>query len=243
MNHIIYTSEQRAAIQANLHNLRAHYLQQIKKQVKIKLILLAVIVVLIISLIGSWIAFSIILHRETEQLRIAMYLNENVVPLGFDNCEPEEVSAEEPYELITYHEKMLPLQSTGAFKTYMDWRTITSPSSLQHALQRLAVTDAKGFRTYKGRYLVAMGTYYADKVGKEFRVTLDSGRVFHVIVGDIKQNNHTDPHNQYVPGNGNIIEFIVDSRIISAEARNRGDISSLGFEGSIIKIEEVLYHE
>ena len=134
----------------------------------------------------------------------------------------------------------LPEDADGSFKTYMDYKKITNKSSRQWHLQQLAYTDSEGFRKFNDSYLVAVGTYYADEVGKEFRVTLDSGIVFHAMVGDIKQDIHTDANNQYVPMNGNIVEFIVDVDKLDELTKKLGNVSNSGFEGSIIKIEEVV---
>ncbi len=134
----------------------------------------------------------------------------------------------------------LPEDADGSFKTYMDYRKITNKSSRQWHLQQLAYTDSEGFRKFNGSYLVAVGTYYADEVGKEFRVTLDSGIVFYAMVGDIKQDIHTDTNNQYMTMNGNIMEFIVDVDKLDELTQKLGNVSNSGLEGSIIKIEEVV---
>ena len=134
----------------------------------------------------------------------------------------------------------LPEDADGSFKTYMDYEKITNKSSRQWHLQQLAYTDSEGFRKFNDSYLVAVGTYYADEVGKEFRVTLDSGIVFHAIVGDIKQDIHTDANNQYVTTNGNIVEFIVDVDKLDGLTKKLGNVSNSGLEGSIIKIDEVV---
>lgn len=134
----------------------------------------------------------------------------------------------------------LPDEADGSFKTYMDYRMITDKSSRQWHLQQLAYTDSEGFRKFSGSYLIAVGTYYADEVGKEFRITLDSGIVFHAMVGDIKQDIHTDANNQYVTSNGNIVEFIVDVDKLDVLTKKLGNVSNSGLEGSIVKIEEVV---
>ena len=134
----------------------------------------------------------------------------------------------------------LPEDVDGSFKTYMDYGKITNKSSKQWHLQQLAYTDSEGFRKFNDSYLVVVGTYYADEVGKEFRVTLDSGIVFHAMVGDIKQDIHTDANNQYVTMNGDIMEFIVDVDKLDELTQKLGNVSNSGFEGSIIKIEEVV---
>lgn len=131
----------------------------------------------------------------------------------------------------------LPEDADGSFKTYMDYKKITNKSSRQWHLQQLAYTDSEGFRKFNDSYLIAVGTYYADEIGKEFRVTLDSGIVFHAMVGDIKQDIHTDANNQYVTTNGNIVEFIVDVDKLDELTKKLGNVSNSGLEGSIIKIE------
>lgn len=146
-------------------------------------------------------------------------------------------------DTIIYQEMELPTEATGEFKTYMDYRTIGNTASKQWHLQQLATTDERGFRKYQGKYLIAVGTYYSKIVGEEFRITLSSGQVFHAVVGDVKQNKHTDKNNQYVPANGNIVEFIVDTGTMSKEVKEAGTISEAGFLGSISKIEKLLYTE
>ena len=116
----------------------------------------------------------------------------------------------------------LPEDADGSFKTYMDYEKITNKSSRQWHLQQLAYTDSEGFRKFNDSYLVAVGTYYAD------------------MVGDIKQDIHTDSNNQYVTTNGNIMEFIVDVDKLDELTKKLGNVSNSGLEGSIIKIEEVV---
>lgn len=139
----------------------------------------------------------------------------------------------------TYVSRGLPSRATGRFKTYMDYRTITNKATKQWELQQESTTDELGFRIHNDRYMVAVGSYYAKEVGVELRITLENGKTFVAVVGDLKKDRHTDTRNQFVPSNGNIVEFIVDTHKISPEARRLGDISPLGFEGRIVKIEVV----
>lgn len=134
----------------------------------------------------------------------------------------------------------LPTETTGSFKSFMDYRTITNKSSEQWRLQQDAVTDQQGLRMYRGRYLVAVGTHYSSYCGKELDVTLDTGKLIRVVVGDVKQDIHTDETHRYVPTNGNIIEFIVDTSKLDSLTRAMGDISYTGFAGSVISIVEPL---
>lgn len=110
-------------------------------------------------------------------------------------------------------------------KTYMDYRAITSTTSDQWAMQQTAWTDAYGFRRdgETGYYMVAMGTYYAQQCGKMFEVTFDRYNSIRVIVGDIKDDAHTDELHQH--RNGNVVEFIVDTKVIEENCQVMGDMS------------------
>ena len=62
----------------------------------------------------------------------------------------------------------------NSFKAYMDYKSITNPSSIQYQMQQAAWTDENGFRKYgNDRYMVALGTYYTGySCGKTFKVVL-----------------------------------------------------------------------
>ena len=84
-----------------------------------------------------------------------------------------------------------------------------------------------------------MGTYYSNSVGDCFRIILDTGIEIDVIIGDIKQDIHTDSQNMYVPINGNVLEFIVDTGLLSPEVKKRGTVSYLEqFKGNIKEIKK-----
>lgn len=126
------------------------------------------------------------------------------------------------------------------FKSYMDYRCITNTSSDQYKLQQKCYTDDNGLRVYDGYYAVALGTYYSSTIGDKFHITLDTGEEFDVIVGDVKADCDTDKTNRYVPVNGNIIEFIVDTRKLPKDVRFMGTVSALDdFEGSVESIEKI----
>lgn len=131
-----------------------------------------------------------------------------------------------------------------SFKTYMDYKTITDKKSSQWELQQQAHTDENGLRAIGERYCVAVGTYYADECGKIFQITLEDGTEFEVIVSDIKNDKHTDKKNMYVPmknGNGNLLEFIVDTDFLSDEIKKLGDVSNLGLIGNVESIKGILH--
>lgn len=127
-----------------------------------------------------------------------------------------------------------------SFKAYEDYRRITNSRSMQYRMQQKAETDDNGLRVYHGRYMVALGTYYGS-VGDELTVTLDTGEVIDIVIGDIKADATTDKTNRYHPmddGGANVLEFIVDTKKLSGDVKWAGDISEIdGFEGNVEKIE------
>ena len=142
-------------------------------------------------------------------------------------------------ECVVHSRLDLPEEADGKFKTYMDYRAITNKNSKQWELQQHAWTEGRGFRKIGEHFLVAVGTFYADEVGKELLIEFEDGQQIKAIVGDIKQDKHTDPTNRYVPVNGNIVEFIVDAEKLDPEVIRRGDVSWLGLNGKIKSIWEV----
>lgn len=134
----------------------------------------------------------------------------------------------------------LPSQTSGEFKTYMDYRCITDTSSNQYKLQQQAYTDDKGFRRVKEDYCVALGTHYTQSIGDRFHIKLDSGLEFTAIVSDIKMDKHTDSSNRYIKHNGNIVEFVIDKNKMDDLAIKMGDVSYAGLEGGIVSIERMI---
>lgn len=138
----------------------------------------------------------------------------------------------------SYYLLDIPNEADGQFKAYMDYRTIRDKTSKQWYLQQLCYTDELGFRRFNGNYVVAVGTGYADRIGQELIITLSGGVIFTAIVGDIKQDRHTDINNQYVPQNGNIVEFVVDTLEMDHTIILNGCISGLDMFGKIIGLEK-----
>ena len=89
---------------------------------------------------------------------------------------PVQVKAE------TVVEMGLPVETDGEFKSYMSYTAITDEDSMQYKMQEGAWTDENGFRIYDDKYMVAMGTYYAQECGEEFIITLDGGKEIEVII-------------------------------------------------------------
>ena len=89
--------------------------------------------------------------------------------------------------------------------------------------------------------MVAVGTHYAKEVGTKLDITLDNGYTFHAIVGDIKQNKHTDATNRYIPINGSVLEFIVDMSEIPDVVMKTGDVSYTNdnLKGEVMSIKKI----
>lgn len=162
--------------------------------------------------------------------------------LGQGSYTVEEIGAPDTYDPYISLDVPMDYESNTGFKAYMDYRTITSPSSKQYAMQQEAYTDPEtGIRMYDGCYMVALGTFYAQQAGERFHITLTSGIEFDAITGDIKADIHTDEMHQH--RNGNIVEFVVDTKTISKTCKVMGDMSYAGFEGQVEKIEKLVEFE
>lgn len=122
-------------------------------------------------------------------------------------------------------------------KTYMDYRKITDRTSKQYALQQRASTDDHGLRTLRGRYMVAVGSYFGVKVGQYIDVVLSDGEVLKCIIGDAKQDIHTDTNNLHGL-NGDTVEFIVNQKILKEVTDVIGNISDVSdeFDGKVTEV-------
>lgn len=122
--------------------------------------------------------------------------------------------------------------TTATFKSYMSYKAITLTSSPQYKLQSQAATGDYGIRMVNGRYLIAMASTYGE-VGDELNLTLSSGKVIYVMIGDIKGNTdctHAD---------GSLIEFIVDISSMNGSVQSSGNFNIL-FKGSVTAIDKVI---
>ena len=121
--------------------------------------------------------------------------------------------------------------SSSNFKSWMDYRSITSKSSKQYQLQQKAITDNNyGFRMIDGYLLVAMGQQYGS-VGKKYIIQFENGTVINAMIGDIKHQGCTS-------SDGSMIEFIIDKEVLPEFIKKSGDFNRI-FGGSIVSIREV----
>lgn len=161
------------------------------------------------------------------------------------------INTKNEVESITKIDYDIPTIADTDFYGYMDYRKITDKTTLQYEMQQSAWTDWQGLRRYNNDYMVAMGSYYSDyEVGSRFEITLENDTVFTVILGDLKDDIHTDNKNMYTPvrdkkGNlikANVIEFIVDENQLSDYVRiDLGTISGYEeFNGNIVSIKKLI---
>lgn len=126
------------------------------------------------------------------------------------------------------------------FKSYMGYRSITCKASKQYKLQQKAKTGKHGIRMVKGRYLIAMGTYYTKNVGDKFDIKLSDGTMLKCMIGDIKSDRHTDTKCQKQKYDGSIIEFITDPAKMPSNVKRAGSYTACKkFSGSIKEIRKL----
>lgn len=106
------------------------------------------------------------------------------------------------------------------FKSYMSWKAL-SPESKQGQFSAQATPDPEtAIMMYNGRYLVALGFAYADEVGQEIDIVMESGQVIPAVVGDFKAEEHTDEHNSTQRWDGSVVEFIVSDNEAAKKVTN-----------------------
>lgn len=177
------------------------------------------------------------------------YINSPLMAQPIIAEEVETTETEEVEEVIEPEEEALiyelPDLEDSSMKTYMDYTAITDASSAQYKMQQQAYTDEYGLRKIGEYYCVALGSGFGTKIGSKYLITLDSGEQFKAILGDQKADQHTDASHRYMAasnGQGNIVEFLVETRYLENMARVMGDISYIShgkFEGNIVEIKEL----
>lgn len=115
-------------------------------------------------------------------------------------------------------------------KTWMSYTTITSRNSKQYKLQELAHTGKYGIRVVDERYCVALGSHFGCEIGQYFDLILANGTVIPCIMGDQKDDRHTDSTNIITVNSNCLSEFIVDRKALDSNAKRDGDMSSVSDE-------------
>ena len=127
-----------------------------------------------------------------------------------------------------------------SFKSWMPYTAITNRASAAYKQQQYAYTDENGLRKIGDDYCVAMGTYYSSTIGERFKITMNTGATFTVIISDIKSNRHTDSTHRYTARNGCMMEFLIDKSCLANCIRVSGNVGSLSlFSGQFAKVEKI----
>lgn len=112
------------------------------------------------------------------------------------------------------------------FKSYEDYRAITTKTSPHYKLQReYAVTGPEGIRMVDDRYCIALGSYFTTTIGQYVDIVLENGTIISCILGDQKSDAHTDELHIAHRSDGSIVEFIVDLDVLDSIPRRMGSIS------------------
>lgn len=149
-----------------------------------------------------------------------------------EQIEPMSIAPETEPEYIT---KYVP--SNNSFKSYMSYKAITSKSSPQYKLQQQAYTGEYGIRMVDGRYCIALGSFYSNKIGTKIDLVMANGSVLKCILSDQKANIHTDAQNIRAQ-DGSVVEFVIDKNSLHPMAKRMGNISYAAdkFSGEIKEI-------
>lgn len=146
----------------------------------------------------------------------------------------------EPYADVPENVPNWDINCDSNRKLYMYYTSVTDPMSAQYALLNGAdaYTDVySGIRMVGGRYCIALGSYYTTTVGQKVDVVLEDGSVIYCIVGDCKNDIHTNDTHQYALGTGNVVEFIVDSSVFDYLKDSSGTVNWVsGLDGKVTKI-------
>lgn len=152
---------------------------------------------------------------------------------------------------VTY--SLMDVPEGSYFKSCEPYTAIARNSAQGQFISRWGWLDENGFMRCGGEhdlgieddyYLVAMGTYYAKAVGEKFRVTLDSGKVIYVAIGDFKANCDTNSTNQWGVNDYDILEFICDWSNMNRDIRQAGSCNVfMPLNGKIIQIEKIKFEE
>lgn len=142
----------------------------------------------------------------------------------------------------------LPKGPTNMF-CYMDYRKLKNQTANQYWLQQECTTNDMGIRTYDGYLCVALGSAYGQDIGDTWRVTLQNGTIFDVILADCKGDDAGSEFGHKCTNYDgqeclNLIEFVVDIDCVDEDVKNAGTFSMLdcfgglkGNGGNVVKME------
>lgn len=132
------------------------------------------------------------------------------------------------------------------FKPYTRYTAYDVKGSAQYKLQKVAWTETRtGIRIVTDpegvdRYCVALGTYWAgahpEHIGRCVDVLMVNGHLLHCVLADVKKTEDTkNRQNRYGEINNDVLEFIVDMKVLSKAVKECGNCSKISeeFEGDV----------
>ena len=136
------------------------------------------------------------------------------------------------------------VESTTGFKSYMSYKSLTKSDLPQAKLQKVCSTDENGLRVCAGRYVIAVGSGVGGRVGDCVDVILKNGVSIQCVIGDYKDDKHTDESNLVGKANGCCSEFIVDTSELRDDVKARGNISLMNdsWNSPVVKIRRYIYN-
>lgn len=121
---------------------------------------------------------------------------------------------------VSDKDKIIKAYPHKEFKSYMSWKAL-DPKSKQGQFSAQATPDPEtAIMMYNGRYLVALGFAYADEVGQEIDIVMESGQVIPAVVGDFKATEHTCENQSTQRWDGSVVEFIVSDNEAAKKVTN-----------------------
>lgn len=137
---------------------------------------------------------------------------------------------------------LLPSGMTNTIR-YMDYHKITDKSTHQYLLQQECETGVStGIRLYYDTfedvyYCVALAKAYGQTIGDAWRVTLQNGEDFNIILAECKGNDAGyfghDDENYDGQKCINILEFVVDETVMPYEVKDKGTFTVLKSFGGL----------
>lgn len=147
--------------------------------------------------------------------------------------ETSSLNSESEQAEVSEKTNVIPAYPHREFKSYMSW-TALHPESTQGKFSAQAVADPEtAIMTYNGRYLVALGSAYADHVGQEIDIVMESGQIIHAVVGDFKAAEHTDQYGSTQRWDGSVVEFVVSSNSEAAKVTKGTGSYNIIFPGKV----------
>ena len=151
------------------------------------------------------------IHRSAVEAGVTLDLFRDTA-----SVQPVEVDlVQAPMEEVPSYEilKEYDISNGNTTKTVLPYKSF-GKGTKQAKLQNLCETNEVGLRVYDGRYTVAVGTYFNMQVGQYFDLELENGVIIPCIMGDEKDDEHTDDQGLFTVASGCMTEFVVERKYL-----------------------------